>query len=85
MKNTVKPATFPSEASLAEQLRFLNLEQTKAKTSLGKTLIYQLISDGEFPSPIPLTKSGSRVAWLESEVNDYIRVCIASRSQRGAK
>ena len=70
-------------ASMSEQLRVLNLQQTKNKVGLGKTLIYRLISVGEFPAPVPLTQSGSRVGWLQSEVDAYILGCVATRN-RGA-
>ena len=71
-------------ASMTEQLRLLNLQQTKNKVGLGKTLIYRLISDGEFPAPVPLTQTGSRVGWLQSEVDEYILRCVATRNRRVA-
>jgi len=84
MNQQAKPKFLLEDASMSEQLRLLNLEQTKAKTALGKTLIYKLVSTGEFPAPVPLTKSGSRVGWLQSEVDAYILRCVATRNRRAA-
>lgn len=84
MNKPIEPA-FLADMPQAQHLRLLNLEQTKAKTALGKTLIYQLVSKREFPAPVPLTRGGRRVGWLENEVDAYIRACAANRNQRGAK
>ena len=48
------------------------------KTGLQTTQIYDLIADGKFPAPVPI---GARaVAWVESEVDDWIEARIRDRS-----
>ena len=48
----------------------LRRTQVQARTGLARSTIYQLISLGEFPSPIHLT--GRSVGWLAQEVDDWI-------------
>lgn len=50
--------------------RLLRLPDVMKKTGLKKSWIYQLISEGKFPRQIKL---GDRsVAWLESEIDEWI-------------
>lgn len=48
--------------------RFLPLREVLARTSLSRSTIYRLVSEGTFPKSIAL---GARVAWLESEVSAW--------------
>lgn len=49
----------------------LRLQEVKALTGMGKTLIYRLIAQNRFPSPIH--PAGSRIsAWLASDIDDWI-------------
>jgi prophage regulatory protein len=49
---------------------FLRRKQVEVRTGLSRSTIYQYIKDGTFPKPVSL---GPRaVAWLESEVSDWI-------------
>ena len=64
---------------------FLRLPQVLARVGLRTTRRYELIGDAEFPAP---SRLGERVAWLESEVNEWIeaqaqkpRVEIRTRSR----
>lgn len=47
------------------------------KTSLSKSQIYKLSASGTFPKPIRLGVSS--VAWLSSEVDDWIQERISMR------
>ncbi len=44
------------------------------KTSLARSTIYKYISFSEFPKPIKL--GCKSVAWLESEIDDWIKTKI---------
>lgn len=59
--------------------RFLRIGEVSAMSSLRKTTIYKYMSSPEhnFPSPVPL--GGNRVAWLESEVLNWMRERVAAR------
>ncbi|MBE0625526.1 MAG: AlpA family transcriptional regulator, partial [Burkholderiales bacterium] len=61
---------------------FLRRRQVEARTGLARSTIYQYITDGVFPKPVPL---GPRaVGWLEAEVSEWIaeRVRIARGGSR---
>ena len=47
----------------------LPLETVMARVHLGRTKIYALIADGEFPSP---TKIGSASRWSERQIDAWI-------------
>lgn len=49
----------------------LNLEQVKAKTSLGKSTIYRMMQYWDFPKQIYL--SPGRVGWIEQEIDAWIQ------------
>ena len=64
----------------------LRLPQVMGRVGLKATRIYQLVGDGDFPAPIKL--SDRAVAWLEDEVEQWIkerasrpRVTILTRSK----
>ena len=61
-------------------IRILDLPAVRAKTSLGKTLLYQLIADGKFPAQVRLVEGGKKVGWVESEVDAYLLGRAAARS-----
>jgi prophage regulatory protein len=50
---------------------FLRLPQVKQRTGLSRSTIYARMRNGDFPSPINL--GGRAVAWLDHEVEDWIR------------
>ncbi len=57
--------------------RLLRIKAVKSKTSEGTTAIYEKMASGKFPRPV---KTGVRgVAWVESEIDDYIDGLIAAR------
>ena len=45
------------------------------KTGLSRAAIYQRISNGTFPKSIYLGRRA--VGWLEADVDDWIRDCVA--------
>ena len=60
-------------------MRILKLKEVLNRTGLGKTTLYALIGNGDFPQQIPL---GLRaVGWLESEVDAWILEKIESRNR----
>ena len=62
--------------------RFLRLPTVRDRVGVSKSSIYQWISEGTFPRPIPL--GGRAVGWIESEVDDWMNRRIeASRNRDG--
>ena len=52
-------------------MRLLTLHQVRNLTTLSKPEIYRRIKRGEFPAQVRL--GASRVAWLESDVETWIK------------
>lgn len=53
------------------------------RTGLPKTTMYEKIKAGEFPKPVPLSERS--VAWVDSEVTDWIESKIKGRLIAGGK
>lgn len=60
--------------------RLLKRAEVSKITTLGKTSLYELMKAGEFPKPINI--GGRRVAWLQSDVENWItdRLAQAGRA-----
>ncbi|MBV9569779.1 MAG: AlpA family transcriptional regulator [Alphaproteobacteria bacterium] len=57
--------------------RLLRLPEVLKRTGLGKTATYALMKDGTFPKPVSLTDT--RVAWVESEIEEWLQQKIRDR------
>jgi prophage regulatory protein len=65
-----------------DNISFLRMPQVREITGLPRSSIYAKIAIGEFPRPIGL---GARaVAWISSEIDNWINARIAERNG-GAK
>ena len=60
-----------------ERTTLLPLAEVMCRTTLGKTRIYQLVSEGSFPRPVRL--GARRVAWHDGEVEAWIAERLAER------
>jgi prophage regulatory protein len=58
-------------------MRLIKLKEVMDCTGLARSTIYKFISESSFPKPVPLGERA--VAWLESEVQDWILERIALR------
>ena len=58
--------------------RFLRLEQVIEIAGLSKAMIYRLIREGKFPTP--LKPGGTATRWRESEVREWHAAVIAARA-----
>ena len=56
--------------------RLIRRPEVTQRTGLGKSSIYEKISDGEFPPPIKLGKR--TVAWREHDIDQWIEQRIRS-------
>lgn len=59
--------------------RLIRVRDVMAKTGLSRSYVYDLASKGLFPKPLKLTERSS--AWVESEIQDWIRERIAQRGE----
>ncbi|MES3083464.1 AlpA family phage regulatory protein [Sphingomonas faeni] len=55
----------------------MRLIEVKATVGLGKTRIYELIKEGNFPAPCKPGGSASR--WSENEINAWVSECVSER------
>ncbi|MDV6316235.1 AlpA family transcriptional regulator [Idiomarina sp. HP20-50] len=51
-------------------MRFLRLNEVKERVGLGRTSIYKLIGEGKFPKPVHVL--GRNVAWIDSEIDEWM-------------
>jgi prophage regulatory protein len=58
-------------------MKALKIKDVIEKVSLGQSTIYKMVSAGEFPKPFQIAPN--RVAWVESEIDDWL---IERASQR---
>jgi prophage regulatory protein len=71
---------FNTRMEKAMTYSMLRLPEVKSRVGLSRSAIYLAISREEFPRPVPL---GARaVGWLESEIEEWIRVRVERRRKR---
>ncbi|SHE75090.1 transcriptional regulator, AlpA family [Modicisalibacter ilicicola DSM 19980] len=59
--------------------KLIRIKVVMDRTGLARSTIYKYISQGGFPKP---TKLGTRaVAWLESEIEDWIQDTVDRRDE----
>lgn len=62
--------------------KFLRLADVIERTGLGRSTIYKLMTENDFPNSVSL---GARsVAWVEQEIEDWIFNKIAQRDNQMA-
>ncbi|EKF9975152.1 AlpA family transcriptional regulator [Vibrio cholerae] len=61
-------------------MRFLKLKEVMEKTALSRSAIYRKMNDGEFPESVSLGERA--VAWVESEVQDWVIDRVTERDER---
>ena len=61
--------------------RLIRIREVIQLTGISKSYIYQLVSQGIFPKSIQLIPGGSSVAWVESEIHDWIDQRILDRDR----
>lgn len=59
-----------SDALPTDGERLIRLSEVKQRVGLGKTLIYEMISEGRFPKPYKVTPAAAR--WSEREIDAWI-------------
>jgi len=56
--------------------KFIRLPEVKNKTGLSRSSIYLRMSNSEFPQSISL--GGRAIAWLETDINQWLDECITA-------
>lgn len=52
------------------EMKAINIRQVAEKVSLGKSTIYRMVADGDFPKPFSL--GANRTAWLEEDIDAWL-------------
>ena len=60
-------------------MRFIKMKEVMAKTGLAKSTVYKYVADNKFPKSVPLSERS--VAWIESEVEEWMFERIAERDE----
>ncbi len=58
-------------------MRLIKLAEVMKQTALGRSSVYKYMKEGLFPKPV--TQIGKSVAWVESEVQEWILDKIGKR------
>lgn len=69
-------ASIVQSISIDTPTALFKFEQTSSYIGMGRSRIYQLIADGEFPPPIKIGKSSR---WLKVEIDAWIEQQAAQR------
>ncbi len=59
-------------------MKFIRLPEVMALTGLSRSSIYLGVSEGRFPAQIQLGERS--VAWLESDIQNWMESCINNRN-----
>lgn len=62
--------------------RLIRLPEVREKVPLSRSMIYLLVSRGEFPKPVNLGRRS--VAWVEAEVDDWVKARISGSRRLAA-
>lgn len=63
--------------------RFLSVADVSRVVGLSKTTIYKYVGAGAFPDSVPV--GPKRIAWLESEVMQWMAACVEARNRKGRR
>lgn len=63
--------------------RLIRLDEVRARTGLGRSSIYSAMKNGSFPKSVPI--GSQAIAWVEEEIEQWIRSKIANRRGRLAE
>ncbi len=56
---------------MTEGDRLLTVREVAERTRLSRATIYKMVRDGDFPRQVQI--GANKVAWLRSEVDDWIQ------------
>jgi len=71
----MQPTTSNNSAHVQQQTTLIRRREVERLTALSRSRIYHLMKQGDFPKPVQLGTMS--VAWLETEVREWIAHRIA--------
>jgi prophage regulatory protein len=63
-------------------VRLIRFPEVQRRVSLGKVAVWRLRREGRFPQPVRL---GSRIAFIESEIDQWLEERVRERDQRATR
>jgi prophage regulatory protein len=72
-----------SNSSIQTQIRFVRKKEVTHRTGLPSSTIYDLMNRGLFPKSIKLA-GGKAIAWLESDIEAWLKQCLEQSTSQGA-
>ena len=79
-----QPNRLIEEANPCHTNKLIRIKGVSGLTNLSKSYIYQLCKEDLFPQSVQLVAGGTSVAWVESEVLDWIESRIQARDEENA-
>jgi prophage regulatory protein len=70
--------TLPNATARSSSERLIRLPEVLDMVGLGKTTVYAMMKDGEFPQP---RKVRGLSVWVESEVQEWIKSIAAPATE----
>jgi prophage regulatory protein len=64
-------------------MRIMRLTEVMGTTGLGRSSIYNRMTEGAFPKPVPL--GGRAVGWVADEVQDWVEARVRERDASGTE
>tara|TARA_R100001039_G_C1840944_1_gene102042 strand:- start:350 stop:535 length:186 start_codon:yes stop_codon:yes gene_type:complete len=61
----------------------MRLTEVMGTTGLGRSSIYNRMTEGAFPKPVPL--GGRAVGWVADEVQDWVEARVRERDASGTE
>ncbi|MCG7367147.1 AlpA family transcriptional regulator [Pantoea sp. ACRSH] len=61
---------------------FIRLSEVIKRTGISRSSIYRLVNKNKFPAPVKISEKN--VAFIESEINDWIEKLINSSRNKAA-
>ena len=82
--SVIKPKNpAPYTAETTSQIRFIRKKEVMHRTGLPSSTIYDLMAKRLFPQSIKLA-GGKAIAWLESDIDAWLKQCLEQSTSQGA-
>lgn len=74
-----------NSGTIEAPIKLVRIKTVVELTGLSKSYIYDLSNRGLFPKSVRLVPGGTSVAWLESEITNWLEQRVSARTTGGAE
>jgi prophage regulatory protein len=67
----------------SSEMRYLRFKELRERVPLGRTTMWRMMREGRFPKEQEDRKVAT--AWLEEEIDEWIKKCAALRLSQGVQ